>query len=448
MSFQKKLAFWFLGIQLVSYFTSWVLFHFFLNNFLSESVLYVLLLGVLFTLGLSSFILPRLFQNELGKLQDLKAEVKSMFAMAFDQQSEAEALSEQAQNIVQATQIISESSQSLSAVVNNNSQDSAEAAQMASQLTQEMEGSSSQVVALQAAMDGIVNVSKKIEDNMKIIDDIAFQTNLLALNASVEAARAGESGRGFAVVADAVRNLALKSSNAAKEISLLMNESEKSVLNGQQVSGVVFEQVQKAKKAIQEMAERNIKIAESGRQQSADLESISTEVQKTETGVQGNLEVAERMKKNAADSFLRAEMLSSAAEDLEVDLLGKVTIPKISSTFSLRDGIEGHYRMRARMLKYAQNPSDVLLKSKDVGVANKCRVGKWLESKSNELNHLEEFRTLEQVHAEFHSQAGEIVEHIEQGRISEALGALADGGEFEVRSYQLIKGLRDLDQML
>lgn len=82
------------------------------------------------------------------------------------------------------------------------------------------------------SLGGILKLEKnaaEIENIIQLVSAIADQTNLLALNASIEAARAGEHGKGFAVVAEEVRKLADESSEAAKNVTGLIQQMQSGV---------------------------------------------------------------------------------------------------------------------------------------------------------------------------------------------------------------------------
>ncbi len=64
--------------------------------------------------------------------------------------------------------------------------------------------------------------SQEVGEIVQLISDIADRTSILALNASIQAAMAGEAGRGFAVVAEEVERLAVRSTDATKQITTLI----------------------------------------------------------------------------------------------------------------------------------------------------------------------------------------------------------------------------------
>jgi aerotaxis receptor len=99
-------------------------------------------------------------------------------------------------------------------------------------------------------MQGITESSRRIGDITQVIEGVAFQTNILALNAAVEAARAGEAGRGFAVVASEVRALAQRTSAAAREIRVLIDESRARVDAGNESAAQALARVDEAMQAV------------------------------------------------------------------------------------------------------------------------------------------------------------------------------------------------------
>ncbi|MCX6591154.1 MAG: methyl-accepting chemotaxis protein [Acidobacteria bacterium] len=141
--------------------------------------------------------------------------------LALSSRSLAQASSEQAASI----QKVSASSSMISTQAEDNQSHAQSATTLVTSSQKSFRDADHELDQMVAAMCEINTQSGKIAKIIKVIDEIAFQTNLLALNAAVEAARAGEAGMGFAVVADEVRSLSYRCAEAARDTSVLIEES-------------------------------------------------------------------------------------------------------------------------------------------------------------------------------------------------------------------------------
>lgn len=144
-----------------------------------------------------------------------------------------------------------------------------------------------------AAMARIEESATKISDIISVIDAIAFQTNLLALNAAVEAARAGEAGKGFAVVAAEVRTLAQRSSQAAKDISGLIQTSSTHVGEGVRLVQETGAALEGIAAGIARTAGTIGDISAAVREQSAGVQETSQAVSHMDEATQQNSSMAE-----------------------------------------------------------------------------------------------------------------------------------------------------------
>jgi methyl-accepting chemotaxis protein len=158
-------------------------------------------------------------------------------------------------------------------------------------------------------MGAINHSSKKIVDIISVIDSIAFQTNILALNAAVEAARAGEQGRGFAVVATEVRNLAQRSSAAAKEIKSLIDDSVDQVKLGSSYVSNAGDTMGEIVQSIQKVASIMQDISVASKEQSIGIDAVNTSIVEMDVATQKNAALAE-------EATAATESLQNEAEQL------------------------------------------------------------------------------------------------------------------------------------
>lgn len=144
------------------------------------------------------------------------------------------------------------------------------------------------------AMESISESSVRIEEIIQVIDEIAFQTNLLALNAAVEAARAGEQGRGFAVVATEVRDLAGRSSDAAKQIKQLISDSVERVSRGTSLVNDAGKTLDDIADSISRVTQIMGEIAHANQEQAVGIEQVNRAITQIDEVTQQNTALAEQ----------------------------------------------------------------------------------------------------------------------------------------------------------
>ncbi len=227
--------------------------------------------------------------------------------IATTSQTMAQCATEQAASLQDA----SSSLEQISAMTRRNS----DTAQQAQRLANEAQGSTARgTEAVKKMSDAITEIASSASETakiVKVIDEIAFQTNLLALNAAVEAARAGEAGKGFAVVAEEVRNLAMRSAEAAKNTAALIAESVNRSQNGTSIVGDVEKVLVDIRSNSDRVTSLIAEIASGSTEQAVGIEQVNKSVSSMDKVTQQNAA-------NAEESAAASEELAAQAEQLRL----------------------------------------------------------------------------------------------------------------------------------
>lgn len=226
------------------------------------------------------------------------------------------------------------SMEELTSTVKQNAENAQQASSLSSNAS-EVALKGNEVVSQVAGTMGEISASStKIAEITGIIEGIAFQTNILALNAAVEAARAGEQGRGFAVVASEVRNLAQRSSSAAKEIKELIGASVQKIQEGSSLANEAGKTMSEVTQAVTRVSDIMGEIATASTEQSRGIEQVNQAITQMDEVTQQNAALVEEAAAAARSLEDQGHQLNDAISFFRMDAAGasRVTGGPVSTT--------------------------------------------------------------------------------------------------------------------
>jgi hypothetical protein len=233
--------------------------------------------------------------------------------VATGSQAIAQGTSEQAASLEETTSALTE----MSSMTTKTAESAKAAATIADQAQQAAKRGNASMGKMTKAIGDIEKSASETAAIIKTINEIAFQTNLLALNAAVEAARAGDAGRGFAVVAEEVRNLAMRSADAAKNTTAMIDESIRNAKTGATITEEVGKSLEEITGATEKVDALVAEIATAAQEQSHGLAQVNTAANEMSKSTQANAAAAEQSASAATQMSSNAVKLNETVGELK-----------------------------------------------------------------------------------------------------------------------------------
>ncbi|MEN6486233.1 MAG: methyl-accepting chemotaxis protein [Syntrophobacteraceae bacterium] len=285
-----------------------------------EKIQIALLLSLLAVAFLVTFLIARSVTRSLGGMsRELLASAEQVAAASSQVSSASTQLAEGASEQAASLEETSSSLEEMASMTRMNAEHAGEAKRLSENTKETVTLATRSMEQLTASMAEISQASEETSKIIKTIDEIAFQTNLLALNAAVEAARAGEAGAGFAVVAEEVRNLAMRSAEAARHTASMIEGTVKKVKEGSELVERTDREFREAAAGVARSSELVGEITEASNEQSHGIEQINKAVNEMDRVVQMNAA-------NAEESASASQQMNGQAERMEelVDALSQL----------------------------------------------------------------------------------------------------------------------------
>ena len=305
------------------------------------------------------------------------------------------------------------------------------------------EDATRQAARISEQMNQLGAAAQQIGKVTETITEISSQTNLLALNATIEAARAGSAGKGFAVVANEIKELAQQTARATEDIKARIAGVQSSTAGG-------IAEIDKVSLIIHEVSDIVSSIAAAIEEQSTVTKDIARNIAEASTGVRdANQRVSEASLATAeiareiggvdqaagqmADSSKQvrsnATELSKVAEQLQT-VASRFRVSRVDHNM-LKSAITAHSAWTTR-LKAAIRSRKLDIPVNTIKTDNQCQFGKWLygEQLSGEEKQTENYRTVKQLHAQFHEAVSTVAQFAISGQKEAAESAMNPGSDY------------------